>query len=773
MLFLLVTYMKMNCFVSKESLTDLQVTFYAITGVGDEVGKTERYRKAWGLCREFDNNTAVPCKGAEEIMIIGEGPDKVRLEELCANKTETRDFDLNNQLMRSALEDIINEKIDSTMFYKGYSKENNIYIPKNGKTVEGKNGEPFLVYDNGCRYQIEILPTGYILVWIDPKGRIKQRALDYIKWMNNFAEHSSIEESIIGEKVKVEPFNTTGEIKGVKWNKSASTEKIPVSELDIDSEKDEISVKEYLKRENEIDITKKETPILKIKLNSREKHLSYPPSQVYITTKHKSIPENIRNEFAYPSVKRVRKTEKLAKTMLGKPIKLGDETINFDLNIATEEKLKDIGKLKEVGHIDEPKYMVGDTKSTEDLKDIKKYGPFSGPKEISVHYIYPEDLKFEIDSLHQKLSEYFNQYDLGTLNMVGSTKVSFNGENPDRNDYTYATAKAIDDIEKKLENDPIIFSITKGDQATYAGGKQVSHDRDYSIQNMTEKISKKIAEGDNGGYYMAINTLLQVYLKTLDKGEAPWILNSPAGMRDGTAYVGYDVSRRQNKKEGKKREAAATISMVDNLGRHISNKFYNTQSGEKLDKTSTKNLIFDLSRSADKTFRMYGDELKRMVLFKDGTVRGHEKKNVLEGAEESIESILSKPDLPNQVSVELIGVVKSNIERIYQDNNYNPERGRFVIFEDGTGIICSTHLNSKRNREVTVQTTKLEPKFRITEDGDEKVDMNSILREFSDLCFLDWGSVFHQPKYPIVLKLAQQLGEQYTLNIGDPSYIPL
>ncbi|MFW6142429.1 MAG: hypothetical protein ACOC53_07720 [Candidatus Saliniplasma sp.] len=706
-------------------------------------------------------------------MIVGDGPEEVNTEYFMAKKIKTRDIDLKDSLMRSAIEDIINQKIDTKMYYSGYSKENNIYIPKKAKTVKTEDGRPFLVYENGCRYQIEVLPTGYILVWIDPKGRIKQRASDFIDWMDNFSDKSSIEEKIIGEKVGVEPYSTTGEIKGIRWNKTVSSEKIPASGWSKDYGKDELTLKEYWQEERNIQLKDDEGPILEIKLNSREKHLSYPPSKVYITTQRKSIPKKIRKEFAYASVKRVGKTERLAKTMLGNPINLGDATINFDLKMAPEDKLKEIGKLIEVGKIDEPSFLVGGAKRTDNLKDIRKEGPFSGSKGVSIHYVYPEDVKFDIDSLHCELSKNFEQYNLGTLNMIGRTKVSFTGEDPDRNDYSYATSKAIDDIEKVSDSNPIIFSITKGDQGTYAGGKQESHDKNYPIQNITEKNAKSIANGSNDGYYKSINTLIQVYLKTLDKGEAPWILNSPAGMRDGTAYVGYDVSRRQNKDEGKRREAAATVSMVDNLGRHISNKFYNTQSGEKLDKSSAKRLIFDLSRSADKTFAEYGDELKRMVVFKDGTIRNHEKQNVLDGAEESIDTILSKPDLPDKIGVELIGVVKSNIERIYQDNGYNPERGRYVIYEDGTGIICSSHLNPKRNREVTVQTTKLEPKFRITEDGKGNVDMKSILKEFSDLCFLDWGSIFHQPKYPIVLKLAQQLGEQYTLNIGDPSYLPL
>jgi len=763
----------MNCFESKESLTDLQVTFYSIHGVGDKVGKTERYRKAWRLCRAIDENTAVPCKGAEEIMIAGDGQDSIEKGEICARKKETKDLDLNDPLMISALEDIINQKIDTKMFYKNYKEENGIYIPKYGKTVKDENGEPFLVYNNGCRYQIEILQSGHVLVWIDPKGRIKQRASDYIQWMDNFSDRQEIEKKLVGKKVKVEPYNTTGKIKGIQWDKSVSSQKIPVSELGIVSKKDEIPLKDYWKKEHDIDLKEDEGPILQIELNSREKQLSYPPSQVYITTKNKPIPKNIREEFAYPSVKRVRKTENLAEKMLTDSIKLDNKTINFELEMATKERLKEIGKLKKEGDIERPSYLIGDTKRTNNLQDIRKNGPFSGSKEIPIHYIYSEDVNFEIDSLHEKLSEYFDNFNLGSLNKVGSTSVSFIGEKPDRNDYSYATAKAIDEIERNSEREPIIFSITKGDEKTYAGGKQETHDRDYPIQNMTETTAKMIVEEKSGDYCMATNTLFQVYLKTLDKGEAPWILENPAGMKKGTAYVGYDVSRRQDKEKGQKREAAATISMVDNLGRHISNKFYTTQSGEKLDKKSAKELIFDLGRSADKTFKEYGDELKRMVLFKDGTIRKHERDNVLEGATESIDSILSKQELPDQISVELVGVVKSNIERIYQNNGYNPERGKYVIFNDGTGIICSTHLNRKRNTKVTVQTTKLEPKFKSTEDGNKEIDMYSILHEFSDLCFLDWGSIYHQPKYPIVLKLAQQLGEQFTLNIGRPSYLPL
>lgn len=768
--------MKLNCFESMEDLSHLRVTSYSISGIDSRVEKSERYKKAWKLCRAFEEKTAVPCKGAEEIIVAGCGPDQIETGEIKASKKETKSFDPQNPLMRSALQDMINEKIDTRMYHQGFQEENSLYIPQKGNIYRGNMGEPFLVYSDGCRYQIEILQTGHVLVWIDPKGRIKQRASDFIEWKENYSKKGDVEKELIGEKVKVEPYNTTGEIMDIQWNETVSTQKIPTSELGIDVEEEEISLREYWKRTHGIHLTENEGPIIQVKLNTREMELSYPPSQVYISTKNKSIPKGIREKFSYPSVKRVGKTEKLASTILGHPLEIGDKTIRFETEMATEDRLKKIGKLKSKGKINEPSYLIGDTKSVQDPKKIKSHGPFSGTKTISIHYVYPENINFDIDLLHEKLAEFFESFNLGKLEKIGDTPVSFECQKPDRNDYSFATGKAIEKIDDELKNDTVIFSVTIGDKETYAGGKQETHEKGYIIQNMKEKTAKDIVKGNYGDYPMAVNTLLQVYLKTLDKGEAPWILEHPAGDKKGTAYVGYDVSRRQDKEKGKRREAAATISMVDNLGRHISEKFYTTQSGEKLDKTSAKSLIFDLGRSANRTFDEYGIDLKRMVLFKDGTIRSNEKENVQAGVEESIDSIVSKEDLPDSISVELIGVVKSNIERLYQDNGYNPDRGTYLVFSDGAGVISTSKLSGNKKSKVTVQTTKLEPKFKTsgtTKNKAEKIEMESILHEFSDLCFLDWASIYHQPKYPIVLKLAQQLGEQYTLNIGDPSYLAL
>ena len=186
-------------------------------------------------------------------------------------------------------------------------------------------------------------------------------------------------------------------------------------------------------------------------------------------------------------------------------------------------------------------------------------------------------------------------------------------------------------------------------------------------------------------------------------------------------------------------------------------------------------MVFEVTGEAHRTFMDRDQIFRRLVIFKDGVIRNNEKENIKAGVSQAINDMIPKATMPDEVEVDLIAVVKSGIERLYENSGYNPEDGVYAIFYDNVAIVATSNLG-KRSGSVTVQTTRLEPMFKAMETGmldGSEIDIKRIIHEFSDLCNLDWASLWKQPKYPIVLRLVQRLGEQYTLDISDPSYLPL
>ncbi len=776
----------MNAFVSDKPVNGVKASIYSINGLESGLREKERYSDAWRLCREF-KGTAVPFMGGEKILLMGESESSIQCGNLMATFEKSVPLDMKDNAMRSAIENVIQQILNKRMRKLGYITERGTIIPRNFRRYNLDNGEPIQIHENGAQVHVEGLPSGHILVWIDPKVRVKQQVRDYILWKKESCRNSEIEQVMIGKKVFVEPFNQGGKITSLDWENTPETLTF-TSPPDMKEKtgKGRITVKEFWKHKHYRDVDPDENPIVMVKLKGREISVAYPTSMVYLSTKGKSYPRNVRDTFTLPSISRVNKSEKMASIMLGEPFDVGDVKIQFSTRMATEDRLREIGKLVDTGAIMKPALLMGNNNTASYPKEIRVHGPFSGPRRIPVYYILPPRSKIDIQKLHASLQNFNSELKLGQLEKIGETVVQTSSNRPTRNDYWDVARTAgfeIDDYLKARSPDspddikwgkPVMISILPDkDPETYAGGKQGAHAGDHSIQNMTQRTAIDIAT--KGAQYFAYNSLVQVYLKSLERGEAPWILQEPAGGAYSTAYLGYDVSRRREEESGTRKEAAATISMVDGQGRTLLNKLHTSQSGEVLDQLTANRMVFEVSGEAHRAFKERGEEFRRLVMFKDGIIRSNERENIKTGVVNAIEDMVPKATMPDDIEVELIGVVKSGIERMYKDNGYNPDDGDYAVFHDNTAVVATSNLGTRKS-QVTVQTTRLEPLFRVSSTGtiEEKVtDINRLVKEYGDLCNLDWASLYRQPKYPIVLRLVQRLGEQYTMDISDPSYLPL
>lgn len=774
--------MKMNAFTSKESINGQKMSIYTIKGIDEYSSGSMRYKYAWQLCRSF-NSIAVPFSGGEKILVEGHSTEDVRSGNLVAIFTSSISVDSNDPAIRSGVEGILNEKIKKRMRNKGYIIERGSILPKKPDEFRLDGGEPILVFRGGVKYQVEVLRSGHIIIWLDPKVRIKQRASNLLQWMISDRSKDEVQNILHNETVYLEPYYSPGIITGIKWDQTAgSTFFDTPPDLHSRVGNDQVNISDYWRFKHRKNISNEEGPILMVQLKGRNTEIPYPPSVVYLSTKGKSMPMNVRRTFTMPSLQRIDQTEKFAKVMISDPVIINGNRIRFNLNMATDDELIQLGKLRETGVIPKPQILLGNNRATVRPSDMNRFGPYSGPRKVPVFYLLPPNTRLDVNGLHDRLNSFMMELHLGELELIGHRRVHSTGSRPTRNDYWDAARNAGFEIDKwqptSDENihygKPLLISIIPfKDSETYAGGKQGAHEDNHSIQNLTESTAIDIAV--KGNRYYAFNTLMQVYLKCLDSGEAPWILQNPAGGAEGTAYLGYDVSRRFDIEHGTKKEAAATISMVDCRGRSLLNKLHTSQTGETLDESTANRMVFEVSGEAHRSYQSRSEEFRRLVIFKDGIIRSNEQRNILTGVKGAINDMIEKETMPDNIEVELISVVKSGIERLYDDKGYNPSEGSFVINNDGSVIISTSSLG-KRASAVTVQTTRLEPIFKAGPNElipGTSVDSITLAKEFHDLCNLDWASLWKQPKYPIVLRLVQRLGEQYTLDIDDPSYLPL
>lgn len=760
--------MKFNAF---SSMAPIRVTAkeYSIEGLSNRLEIGDRYREVRRLCWGFPKVClAVPYKGATGVLVFGRAPLEVKVGNLKAVFVREKKVDTKEPAMREALREAIGAILDNRIKKMGFKRFRGFFVARDYTLVDAEEGPPLRVYGSGARRSVEILESGYSLIWIDPKARVELTAGDYISWALKLGMGEDIiEGELLGTRVAVAPFLSSGKLVCIEWGREAGSVTVDGGSGLVD----------YWKSKYGHIIGPEETPILKVKL-SNGLELLYPPSRVYLSIKGESIPQKARSEFVYPSVVRVRKTLDFAAQLFKDELSLGDSRVGFFSNFSTTEYLTRLGKIVGGGRLERPTLRMGEG-TTKNPLDLKKLGPYSGPKNIPIVYVFPKGV-LDIGRLHESLNKYSRELGIGSLGRVGEVEILGPSGALTWNDYWRAAKTASRKLKeyegrrgKNGMGEGVVLSVLKGIDEVYAGSKSGAHSQSMRIQNLRLPTAWGIIRGK---YFMAYNLLTQIYLKSLISGEALWVLSKPAGGVEGTAYIGYDVSRRIDKETGMRREAAATACLVDGQGRYLMSRFYSSQRGEDIDAQTANQLIFEAADEAYRNFKKLGKEFRRLVIFKDGIIKPRAIANIKEGAIKAAKAITTDPELPQEITIELIGVVKRGIERMYSKEGYNVEEGSYVLFTDNSALLVSSDLGRAMTR-VTAQTTRIEPKFRITvKDGnvaEEKNDIEGVLREFYDLTSLDWASLYHMPKLPIVLRIVQALGEQYTMNIPEPVYSPL
>jgi hypothetical protein len=253
------------------------------------------------------------------------------------------------------------------------------------------------------------------------------------------------------------------------------------------------------------------------------------------------------------------------------------------------------------------------------------------------------------------------------------------------------------------------------------------------------------------------NTAVQIYDKFLDPGESIWHLAIPAGGLDPSKkafFMGFDVSRSTDRKE-----AAAYAAVCDVYGRVITRKVIGSHKGEKILAEALSDWLFD---AGDAAFTASGDDLPvdYIYFFKDGPIHPSQLADFEKGATNAKTRLIAQGIMTETSDIKIISVVKQGSHRIFVDEEGRASNyGLCVYFDENHGMGITS-----KGRHGTPEVMRINLEFQMVED----MTVKQIYHIFNDLRYLDYDSLYTQPKNMLPLVIVHNLAKLAREDIDVP-----
>lgn len=623
---------------------------------------------------------------------------------------------------------------DKGFTHTSQSRYINFNAPENISTEIGDLKRFF-----GFKIRIEKLPTNNknYLFWLDPAARDLFLILDYINYLRSKGfDNGLIKEELKKTKIRVLPRDSSGKIKDVIFGvnmKEKLVENLGITMYDF-----------WLKRHN-IKLTEIQ-PILKIELNGNT--YEYPAQVVYIDKEfiERNFPSALRNikPATLNPDERYRKTLEFIDELSGE-YSIGGITFKITPSPLTLKELVEVGYVKSVVSISNPLLKFNpegqEDRRENDARAVFKYGPYSGEKEIKILCVlYPINLNREIvRDFISEVTNLFNRYNFGSLKF---DKKSYYTISPD------IEASKIDEIVKQTpqktdKKNTLAIVILPNKIANLkfrvSFKAKFAKIRDVPTQIIIEDTISKSERKDIG---IMKHMVIQLYSKLLGKGEAIWLLDKPADDVNETVYVGLGFSRSPKDK----REANSFAALCDAKGLTLEWKPVGVPfQGKYITKDWFEQFIetFLLDNLTPNT--------RRIVIYRRGITYPSEIENIKEVLQE-------KKNLQNY-RFELVSVV-DDMRRLYAIDDgsiKNPESGIFLILNKNEAlgyISLQRYIELKQGTSIPVRIIKYIGKS----------DMEKTIKEYYDLCCLNWSAPITLSKFPFILNIANKMAEMVKEN---------
>ena len=661
--------------------------------------------------------------------------------------SEPERVSLSSESMEGAIEQLLTRVVTREARSLGYSKWRTKYV-RGGSFIRTASAEGLPIEVNRDAFEIRIVVrNNRPFLLLDLSSAMRQPLPLTIGHMQDRGmSEQDIRKVLEGRDVVAEHYSLSGVITGVKW--------IPVCDSAL--QPSGRSLVDYW-ADFGVELDPEERPVIEVLLRGINKKADYPASQLNLSIRGIRLQRDESLQL-HPNK---RMTSILAHPILTRPLHLGALEVNFDRSFLSVSEMSKMGLASCSGLIPQPDLEFGEKRQSRDPRSVLTYGPAGGPRDIRVIYAVPDD--FPINELHAALASYYEKWGFGALGL--GDIVSFHGE--DRIAYYRAGQTA---SKTASDEETLIIGVIDGATESYRAFKRGVDSSGSQARRGVQVVKRSTAMGIIAGkQWLAADLLSQGYVKASRR--PAWLLANPAGKTMGNAYLAFDVSRRMvtevdDKKEivsSTSREASAIASMCDEFGKILVWETYTNHSGEILGYQEAWDI---LTAALDNIRKSRMEEFKRLVVYKDGPIREAERSSIVRAAKEVRDDYMGETG--KNVMIDIVSAVKTGIERIVvrQGDRYdNPSRGTYILMPDRRALVVSSF-----PRIGTADPMRL--KYEATVGGDWK-SMETIVHEFFDLTNLDWRSIYQQPKTPLVLQLVQSLGEMLTLDIDQPSYVPL
>jgi len=613
-------------------------------------------------------------------------------------------------------------------------------------------------YHNAFSYEVEVFEDGSIGIWLDPSTRWKCPLPNFIEYEKKRGKtKEELANELIGRDVNC-PSTQTGRFFAAKISQIYLKK---ITEYTFSLNGKDISLYDWwtktpecvnwLKRNN-ITINPEDDIIVEVKVQGYPRAYPYKVLELIIDLDKTPTEATHEKKMFEPKV-RIRETEDLAKKLLGDGLNVGTINIPFNCSIITwNENTKLYGQILSL--------IVPDLKFGENqvlktagpdpfvVKYLQQYGPITKKIETRILYIVPLILMNQVATFHNIIAK--NAKDLQLGNFVYDPEKIITVEKLDQFQYMLACQKA----EKE---DGIAVVIHPERQDIHFKAKKGLGKKLVSSQMINTDTFHKIINDPEGKYTKPLiyNAVAGIYDKNLASGEVMWLLDKPAGNLHPDLrilFIGFDVSRNPESRK----EAAAYAAICDSYGKILYRKVIQSHRGEVMGKEAIRDWLFEIATDTGKEL------IDELVVFKDGPIRYYELPAWKEGVSEAknilVENNLMKPE----GNIRIITVIKMGPHRIYSDS-YDMRASNVALIRDTDKAILVTAKPFKG----TPDSLRLNIEYQIKND----LNIIDIVRIFNDLRFLDWESLYKQPKTILPLHIVQNLAKFSKEDIEIP-YAP-
>ncbi len=628
----------------------------------------------------------------------------------------------------------------------------------------------YLAYHDAFEYDVVVFNDGRVGIWLDPTTRWKQSVQNFLTWSKKQElSQDEIKEALIGKIVKCpSPGKKDYRAKIVDvCYKSISEYNIKANGIETTVYDYWISVspkhKNWLDKKS-IQLDPNEKPVITVQMIGLDFRPSFPSSllNLVIDINDPLIPRTAlsQKKILKPRI-RINETKKLFDLIIKDGLLLGKYKLDFNHELIDwTKKGKEYARVKP---LPSPDIQFGNEqiiKSDSPFQEIdrkiasalREYGPVSQIEKLCINYIVPSDIQDKIESFHETLNNVSKEFKLADLTL-GEVK-AIDRLHPDR---------YLRESKQLMNSNDLTVVILPETQTTkaYISAKRGLGEKLISSQMLEFSTFSKIVSNPQSMSYTLSNIVAQIYDKSLDPGESIWHLAKPAGRLDPKKviyFMGFDVSRAPEKRK----EAAAYAAVCDPYGRMLYRKAIDTHKGEKIQAKVLSDWFFDVASS---TF----DESKEtkkidcLILFKDGPIQSNQVIDYKNGALDAKNRLVKEGIMEENCDIKVVSVIKKGPHRIYGKERFDySTQNTSVIWNEKKALIVTAKAHQGTSAAIRINLD-----FQINED----MIIDQVIQIFNDLRYLDWSSLYKQPKTILPLHIVQNLAKLSAHDINVP-YIP-